>query len=259
MRRSGLWIGGLVASIFWVLSTLVAGGRSPGLPPYGAPSLARYALQDTTFVALGMRRLGADLALIQLLQYYGTPSNEDPRHPLDPPRWRRAAPPALPAGHSAEDGHDHHAHFASHDSAGAFPYLNLYGLRAGQLDPFFHYIYLFTGGALAFNLGREAQALDVLAEGTRNDPTFWRYRLYIGAIGFSKAQDVRRAIPLLEEAMKYADCPTLLKNILGNIYKQGKDYRNAARIFLNILETSRDPGYSETARRKLQEMGFAVP
>lgn len=259
MARRGLWIGGGIASVFLALSALVAAARVPGLPPYGAPSLARYALQDTTFVSLGLRRLGADLALIQLLQYYGTPSNEDPRHPLDPPRWRRGTPPPLPAGHSDDDGHDHHAHFASNDSVGAFPYLNLYALRAGQLDPFFHYIYLFAGGALAFNLSRDDQALDVLAEGVRNDPTFWRYRLYIGAIGFSKARDVRRAVPLLEEAMKYEDCPTLLKNILGNIYKQGKDYRNAARVFLNILETSRDPGYTETARRKLREMGFDIP
>lgn len=259
MRRSGLWIGGLIAAVFLALSAIVGAARFPGLPPFGAPSLGRYALQDTTFVSLGLRRLGADLALIQLLQYYGTASNEDPRHPLDPPRWRRAEPPALPEGHTAEDGHDHHGHFAEDHRAGAFPYLNLYAIRAGQLDPFFHYIYLFAGGALAFNLNRDAEALDVLAEGVKNDPTFWRYRLYIGAIGFSKAQDVRRAVPLLEEAMKYDDCPTLLKNILGNIYKQGKDYRNAARVFLNILETSRDPGYAETARRKLREMGFAVP
>lgn len=258
MGRRGLWTGGLVGAAMWGLSSFVAAPRVPGMPPYGAPPLARYALQDSTFVALGLRRLGADLGLIQLLQYYGTPDNRDPRRPLDPPRWRRSPRPALPEGHHEGDGHAHH-HFESMDTAGAFPYLNLLALRAGQLDPFFHYIYLFAGGALAFNLERDAQALEVLAAGVRNDPTFWRYRLYIGAIGYRRPEDVHRAIPLLEEAMKYPDCPTLLKNILGNIYKQRKDVRNAARVFLNILETSREPGDIETAQRKLREMGFAVP
>jgi tetratricopeptide (TPR) repeat protein len=256
MRGRGLWAGGLLAAGFLALAAVVVPSPVPGPPPYGAPPLARFALQDTAFVANGLRRLGADLALIQLLQYYGTASNEDPRHPLEPPRWRKAPKP--PAGHSADDGHDHDGHLHADAPRGAFPYLNLYALRTGQLDPFFHYAYLFTGGALAFNLERDDQALEVLAAGVRNDPTFWRYRLYIGAIGFRKDQDGLRAIPLLEEAMKYEDCPTLLKNILGNIYKQRRDHRNAARVFLNILETSRDPGYTESSRRKLREMGFPI-
>ena len=58
----------------------------PSYPPYGHPPLARFSLQDMTFVLLGMRRLGADVAFMQLLQYYGTADNRDPRHPLEPPR-----------------------------------------------------------------------------------------------------------------------------------------------------------------------------
>lgn len=257
MRAGGLWAGGLLAAVFLGLATVVAPDQHLGLPPYGAPPLARFALQDTSFVASGLRRLGGDLAMIQLLQYYGTADNRDPRHPLDPPRWGRA--PALPPGHTADDGHDHHGHSHFEDSLGAFPYLDLYALRTGQLDPFFHYVFLFTGGALAFNLERDSQALEVLAAGVRGDPTFWRYRLYIGAIGFRKDKDGARAIPLLEEAMKYEDCPSLLKNILGNIYRQRKDYRNAARVYLNIIKTGRDQEYIELSQRKLREMGFPIP
>ncbi|HNC75280.1 MAG TPA: hypothetical protein PK362_10415, partial [Elusimicrobiota bacterium] len=57
-----------------------------------------------------------------------------------------------------------------------------------------------------------------------------------------------------EESIKDPDCPTMLKNILANMYrKQGND-RRAAEIFLDILDNARDRSYADLALQKLQEI-----
>jgi hypothetical protein len=45
------------------------------------PLMDIFATQDMALVLNGARRLGADLAFIQLMQYYGSPENANPNHP----------------------------------------------------------------------------------------------------------------------------------------------------------------------------------
>ncbi len=211
-----------------------------------------FAAQDMAAVLNGSRRLGADLAFIQLLLYYGSMENA-----------RRGAPSPAPLPHEDPENHGKHGHVHMGEEAqadvenrrlGDFPHLKDYTLRVGDLDPYFHYAYLFGAGALGFNLNRVDQALDVLRDGAGGDPHFWRYRLYAGALAYRKAEDVQKVIPLLEEAIKDPECPSMLKNILANIHRREGNVKRAAEIFIELATSSRDNEYRDLALQKLREI-----
>lgn len=213
----------------------------PAYPAFGRPVLDNYALTDVSVVLSGLRRLGADLSFIQLLQYYASEMTEEEHREM------------VEEGHfhiGSEGAADLHPHMRLHN----YPELLAYSLRAASLDPYFHYNFIFTAGALAFNLNRDDEALALLREGARWDPDFWQYRLYAGAIGFRKAANVDKVVSLLEEAIKDPECPSMVQNILANIYKRQGNYGRAAEIYRRMLETSRDPAYVDTAREKLEEL-----
>lgn len=241
--RSSLWAGAVAVAL------LVAANGAPtgrgGFPPFDHPVLDEFVLQDTAFVLSGARRLGADLAFIQLLLYYG---GADLREKHD--------------RHAGEDPAEHagHIHLGREgDAVGStkmvdFPDLMAFGLRVGSLDPYFHYAVLFTGSALGFNLNRVDEAIEVLHRASLRDPGFPRYSLYLGALAYRQSDEINKVIPWLEESIKDPDCPTMLKNILANMYrKQGND-RRAAEIFLDILDNARDRSYADLALQKLQEI-----
>ncbi|HOW28528.1 MAG TPA: hypothetical protein PK876_08520 [Elusimicrobiota bacterium] len=230
----------LTAGIFFMAFLFSAQAIStvfftPRWPLFGAPSMQDNALLDVSGVFIGARRFAADLAFIQLLQYYGSEETEHEEGEAD----------SLAAGVSLS----------------FYPHLLTYARRSVGLDPYFHDVYLFAAGALAFNLNRAEEALSLLAEGKKADPTFWRYQLYAGAIAFRKSFQMDKVIELLEEAIQYPDCPPLLENILGNLHKKKGNYARAAQIFRHILETSRDQGYLDAARRQLEtlrSMGYTA-
>ncbi len=230
----------------------VAPADAARMAPFERPGLVEYAAQDTAFVLAGARRLGADLAFIQLLQYYGDGENARPT----PGQHRRHT-----VEHQSGDGHFHSLgaeNFISSTSTalGDFPYLKDYALRIGRIDPNFTYAYLFAGGALGFNLKRHDEALDVLADGSRRNPDFWRFRLYVAAIGYKNTNFEDKAIPYLEEAVADPEAPSMLRYILANIHRRRGDNKRAAELYIDLLEHSRDREYVNNARRHLQEMGL---
>jgi len=242
MRRAAAAPLALSAFLFAAAAGLSQRLFSSPYPVFQKPVLEDHAMTDVGFALAGLRRFGADLAFIQMLQYY---ARTDERQEAEEPGERA-----------------HHFHMGGEGAAdlhpevrlGDFPLLREHILRIGALDPYFHYAYLFGAGALAFNLNRPDEAMEVLRAGAAADPTFWQYRLYAGAIGFRRNAELDKVVPLLEEAMRYPDCPTLLQNILANIYlKQGNRDR-AAEVFRHIVAASRDEGYVAHARRKLAEL-----
>jgi len=174
---------------------------------------------------LGLRRLSSDLAWIRLLQYYGTLEKEE---------------------------HIHQPHYCERGE-----YKNLLPMcqEVVRLDPYFHYAYLFGSGSLAFNHGRYDEAIELLREGIKNNPKFWKFRLYIAAILYTRIKEYGRVVPLLEEAIRYTDCPEVVKIFLANIYKARGEYEKAIAIWEHILATSRDEWTRATAESHLQEMG----
>lgn len=256
MARSGF-----LRATGWITAALVlcAAAQSlsavprAALPVFQRPVMDEYAAADLSFVLAGLRRFGADMAFIQLLQYYGTPEDE-----ADAPRR---------AGHKPkEEKKDEHGHVYIHmggeGQADLHPHIRLtsyarlldYARRTVSLDPYFHYATLFSAGALAFNLNRPDQALELLQDGMRRDPSFWRFRLYAGAIAFRQSAEIDKAVQLLEEALRYPDCPSMVANILANIHKKQGNYRRAAEIYLQIIRTSHDREYVSLAREKLEQL-----
>lgn len=254
LGRRGQFVGGCVcAAVLLSGAWLVSKTPFPKFPVFERPSMDVFAAQDMAMVLNGARRLGADLAFIQLMQYYGSPENANPHHPRG---WARKSPPLH---HEEHEGHVH-LHMGSEGNADAtnrpsrsFPQLLEYTLRAGSLDPRFHFLFLFSSGALAFNLNRGDDAMTALEQGARGDPSFWRYRLYQGAIAFRKNQEIDKAIANLEEAISDPECPSMIKNILGNIYIKQGNYQRAKEIYLDLLN-SRDGSYKQFAEQQLRKL-----
>lgn len=254
-RRAEVYVGILAAAFFLAVALSFSQGKGLYFPPFEKPTMELFAAQDMGMVLNGARRFGADLAFIQLMQYYGTRENADPNHP----RRRRGSSSAY-----SEEEHKGHGHLhlgsegggdATNVPSRAFPQLAEYALRVGSLDPRFHFAYLFASGALAFNLNRGADAMAVLEDGIRGDSHFWRYRLYQGSFAYRKEQEIEKAMANLEIAIQDPECPSMIKNILANLYIKHKNYPGAVAIFLDLLN-SRDQDYSDLARKQLQRFGL---
>lgn len=191
-----------------------------------------YGLLDLSGIIFGMRRMAANIAWIQLLQYYGTP----------------------------EVKHEHTENGCSFgEDYGGGKYYDLLSLtqRVIRLDPYFYYTYLYSAGALAWNLNRPEEGIILLQEGIRNDPKYWRFRLYLGAVIYQQLGKFEKMLFLLEETKKYPDCPNLVKVILSNIYEKQGRYFDSLKIWLEVLE-SKDEFYRFRAEKKVLDLKTKV-
>ncbi len=198
-------------------------GRPAPLPLRLSPETA---VESAGLLSLGMRRLAADAGMIRLLIYYGT----------------------VEAGADEE---------AAEQGGGDYPEIAVRARRILALDPTFSYAALWAAGALAFNLKRPDEALALLDDAMKADPRNWKYRAYLGAIGFQKKGDPDRVLALLQPTLSEPDCPTMIKSMVAFLYFQRGHREEAERIYLDILATSRDEGYRDTARRMLRRLGRA--
>jgi tetratricopeptide (TPR) repeat protein len=190
---------------------------------YKRPLGSEGGFRDFAGLLFGSRRLTADIGWISLLQYYGM--------------------------------HERGEESYSALGKGKYPSLKKMVFRVTRLDPTFHYAYLYGAGSLAFNLNRPEEALDILKEGIENSPTYWRFRLYVGAIVYKQKGRFDDMIALLEDATRYPDCPTLVKSVLANIYKERKNYKRALEIWIGVLEgNERDSWYREQAGKQIAEL-----
>ena len=194
-------------------------GRTSVERPIGSEG----GFRDLGGICLGMRRMTADIAWIAVLQYYGS---------FD--MARQGSNPNVRVIH---------------------PALKTLVQRVIRLDPYFHSAYLYGAGSLAFNLNRYEEALEILEEGIRHNPTYWRFRLYVAAILWKQKGRSDKMIPLLEKALLYPDCPTLVKSCLANIYKARKNYARALDIWLNVLEQRNlDETYFHQATMQVKDL-----
>lgn len=209
---------------------------SSGRVARGVPTKvsADTAVETAAFLGLGLRRLAADLELIRMLVYYGSPEPDQAR--------REQAEEA--AGGEGEKLY----------GGGHYPEILPRALSMLQLDPAYSYPVLYAAGALAFNLGRPAEALDLLAEARRRDPDNLQYAAYVAAVGFSRHGDLPRALAAIEPTLARPDCPTMIKSMVAFMYRRLGRRADAIRVFRDILATSRDEGYRRNARVALSEL-----
>lgn len=179
--------------------------------------------RDLGGIFLGMRRMTADIAWIAVLQYYGS--------------------------------YDMLRQGSDLDSRVSHPALKVLVQRVIRLDPYFYSAYLYGAGSLAFNLNRYDEALEILKEGIQLNPTYWRFQLYLAAIIWKQKGRSDAMIPLLEQAILYSDCPTMIKSCLANIYKARKNYARALEIWLEVLEQKNlDETYLHQATKQVEDL-----
>jgi tetratricopeptide (TPR) repeat protein len=193
------------------------------VPPFPSLQVALASpladLHDFGGIVLGVRRLAADVAWIQTLQYYGT----------------------------AEEGA---SEFENENGIGKYPKFLAYCQRVARIDPHFTYVYYYGGTALGWNLGRLDEAEQLLREGIQNNHQEWRLPQYLAALAYQKNHDPAQLILFLEGYVSQPDCPNLLRALLANLYKKEKRYKDAIRIWLLIAETG-DPNYSHRAQQQI--------
>jgi tetratricopeptide (TPR) repeat protein len=202
MRRAPLAAAvALFALAFAVQPALRAHARA--FPPLSSLPATPYALQDAALVSGGLRAVAADMAWVQMLQYSagGLPEMTDaPDRPYD--------------------------------------HLKDLSLRVVRLDPSFQRGYLYAAGILAWfhNIDRPDEAVEILREGMRADPTVRLYPVYIAAIAFKKKGDVDKMVALLESTLPDPHSPVEMKAILANLYKTRGEYAKALAVWDAILD-----------------------
>lgn len=209
-----------LAAAFWFLAVAGRVLLEPGRPqpPHGLPRMVveRYGLQDTAFLAGGYRRLAADTAWVQFLLYLAGALPDD----------------------LADDG------IAS---------LRPMALRVTRLDPTLATTYIFAAGILAWRPGvnRVQEAADVLREGIALNPGRWDLAATLAAIGYREAGQMEKVASELEPVVRRPDCPAVIKSILASTYESLGRYREAADLWVAIVESPGGEGYRDRAERKL--------
>lgn len=201
------------------------------LPVWRNPAL------DVGGILLGMRRLTADLAWIEVLQYYGGAEMEFLEDEAKKVRRLKEDPRDL-------------------------RYIHLLPLiqRVIRLDPYDHYPFLFGAAALGWQIKRYDEAVQLIKEGIRMDPTFWPYQLYLGALLYTREKEIRGSmgsnetetlIKYIERAVEHPECPDDLKILLGSLYTKRKQYEKAAGIYLGLVQKTKREGIRQISEERL--------
>lgn len=240
------------------------------LGPLQISPLREFVVMDLCGAMAGMRRLSADIAWIQLLQYYGSPEeklDKDTEYELSIATIRFLTGIKEKQQKESEVGGHEHGHMdAPYDiEAGVYPQLLSHCYRVVKLDPFFFHVYLFGSGALAWNLNRTDEAIQFLKYGidtmeaykmnvTKDvQQPYWQMNLYMAAIVYRNMGKTDEMVSLLEVAVKQPSCPNLVKTILASIYqKAGKDAL-ALKLWIDVRESG-DPTYSARSMEKITEL-----
>jgi hypothetical protein len=256
-------LAGVIASLF-VLKTAF----SYPLAPVNGYAVPEYAMLDVGTMIGGVRRFGADLAWIQLLQYYGSPEkalDKDTEFKLswDMTKYLFGVP--LEKEICYKEGCHDHAHYHPQIEGGTYAALSSYCSRVTDLDPYFSYAYQYGAGALAWNLNRPAEAVALLQQGISamerscpnitRDPgqPFWQLHLYMSAIIYRQAGETEKMLGLLETAAAQPGAPNMIKSILANIYRKDGKYMPALKLWLEIYD-SNDPTYHRRAEEQILEL-----
>jgi len=203
-----------------VVTNVLEGSFKVEYPLLKETILERYALQDSILILMGFRNLASDIAWIQLIQYTSS------------------------------------RHSELNDSEGMlYGLFKQHALRVIRIDPYNRPAYLFSAGILAWfrPINRPREAIDVLREGLRYDPTYWQYTLYIGAIAYTREGNIQKMMDMMVLAITHPDCPAHVKQLVANVSKKHGYYDKAISIWKNVLDSD-SIDYWDRARREIQEI-----
>ncbi|PCI37901.1 MAG: hypothetical protein COB53_05515 [Elusimicrobia bacterium] len=233
MRRPELLAAGLACLLLagFAKSSARRAFASP-FPPYSELVFGNDRLQDAAFLSAGFRRLAADIAWIQYLQFLGV----------------------------REFGRGGYASQEELNSHVMYPGLMNRTLRVVRLDPWFRQAYLYGASVFAWSEATKSpeNAIALLQEGIKYDPDYWMYQTFLAAIAYKEKDQFDQMSETLEKALLNPDCPALIKSILANFYKAEKRYADALRIWLALLADDRAPEYHERAAGEIVRLRAAL-
>lgn len=222
------------AALAWAAGSWAVRGYTSPFPP---PSEMRVPLAGATgdmlALALGSRRLFADLWFIRLMQYYGT-------------REFTGEEEEAAGGHH----HDEHENYGG----GSYPLFLPMARHVLEVDPAFTAAGLYAAASLAFNMQRGEEAQELITYALKYNPREWKYLTMLAAIGYSKAQNPVAVAEAIAPILKDPDCPVMLKQLAAFLNKKAGNYAAAAAIYADIAATSRDEAYVKNARRELEKL-----
>lgn len=268
--KGNYYLGTLFVLFLCVAGTvMVARNFKYPLSVWKVSPIKEYVVQDLTGTLLGMKRLAADIAWVQLLQYYGSPEqplNKEVEYSVSiaMTKYLFGIKPEAD-DECGEHGECAHNHYVPNFEGGEYRNLLKHCFRVTQLDPFFSYSYLYGAGSLAWNLKRPDEAIRLLQYGIDNmerykaditkdaQQSFWRLNLYMAAIIYRNAGKYDQMVSLLEVAINQPECPTVMRTILASIYQQQGRNASALKLWLDIYE-SKDSSYRERAIEKIEEL-----
>jgi len=237
------------------------------LPSSLRAPLPEYAVVDLAGTLSGFRRLTADIAWVQLLQYYGSPekpADKDNEYELSVDMAKMYFAHSLIKDKEALHEDIEHRYQVNYEG-GVYRQLLQHCSRIINLDPFFSYVYLYGAGSLAWNLNRPDEAIQLLQNGIsgmeryKADITkdvqqpFWQYHLYISAIIYRKMGETAKMTSMLEMAVTQPECPSMVKAVLANIYQKENKAVPALKLWIEIYD-SHDPTYHERSKQKIAEL-----
>ena len=200
------------------------------------------AAQDALALALGLRRMAADLWFIRLMQYYGAPELEAGDYP---------------DGEKDGAGHGQPGRLSRLDrqfGEGAYPDFLPIARHILALDPYFTNAGLYAAGSLAFNMARPDEAVSLLNGALVYHPKEWKYVTLLAAIGYSNAGDPAKVAELIMPLIKEPDCPVMIRQLAAFLNKKAGNYSAAYGIYKVILETTKDRFYIDNAGREMAKL-----
>ncbi len=241
-------------------------------PSAALSPLPDHTMTDLSTVMAGIRRAGADIAWIQLLQYYGAPEkplDRDTTFRLEWDMTKYLFGMGVEKEVCKKDGCTSEGHYHSHTEGGVYPKLYSYARRVVNLDPFFQYAYLFSAGALAWNLNRPEEAQSLLRRGIETmekyrpsitrDPSqpYWQLHLYLSAIIYRNEGRHDEMTALLATAAEQPGAPNLVKSVLASLYQKQGNFPAALKLWLAIHDSG-DPMYRLRSEEKIGELQKAL-
>jgi hypothetical protein len=230
------------ALLCWAAAAYSAASyRAPFPPPSELSAPAGGAGGDMLALALGARRVFADLWFVRLMQYYGSRDFKEVSQ----------APGHAGHVHRVDEHGHHHCDHGKDYGKGAYPLFLPITRHILAMDPQFTAAGLYGAASLAFNLERGGEAEELLRYGLRYSPREWKYLSLLAAVGYSKAENPAAVAATIAPLLKGPDCPVMLKQLAAFLNKKAGNFAAAAAIYADIAATSRDEFYIRNAQKEL--------
>jgi len=122
------------------------------------------------------------------------------------------------------------------NGADKFSKLYDYCRLASDLNPQFISVYTYGSAALAYQLHRVDEAVNLLRKGIVANPQANNLKMLLAAIAYHDSANYEREIPFLEIQIAQGNAPTMLVNILANTYKKVGRTDDAIRLAPNFKD-----------------------